>query len=276
MACLRALLAGGGTYVRGLGHMPSLTNPNNMSIVTGVPPSAHGITGNHILGAQGVEVQLTDPAFVPAPTIHSVMQAHGVRTLAISAKDKLRKLLGAGGVPSVSAERADECALPASAIENITALVGRPQPRIYDWELSAYAMEMGLAIHRAVGLDLLYVSLTDYVPHKDPPGGAAAIQFFERFDALLGGYIEAGFVIGITADHGMNTKPRVLYLEDVLVKAGLRDARVILPITDPYVAHHGALGSFAWIHVQESEITTAREAISHLVGAGANRACVYP
>src|SRR5205823_1026997 len=108
------------------------------------------------------------------------MQAAGVRTLAISAKEKLRRLLGAGGLPTASAELANECAVPDYGIENIAALVGRSAPGIYDWELSAYALEMGLAVHRAVRLELLYVSLTDYVQHKDPPGGQDSIQFFER------------------------------------------------------------------------------------------------
>jgi len=61
-----------------------------------------------------------------------------------------------------------------------------------------------------------------------------------------------GCVIALTADHGMNAKtrmdaqPDVIYLQDVLDGwLGQAKARVILPITDPYVVHHGALGSFA-------------------------------
>src|SRR5260370_11285115 len=105
-------------------------------------------------------------------------------------------------------------------------------------------MALALAIHRRFGLDLMYVSLKDYVQHKEPPGGDMADRFFQRFDELLGEFLRAGFLVGITADHGMNAKPRVIYLEDVLIAAGIRNAHVVLPITDPYVVHHGALGSF--------------------------------
>jgi phosphonoacetate hydrolase len=266
MPCLSAVLAKGGTYARGLGHMPSLTNPNNMSIVTGVAPGTHGIPGNHVLGTDGQEVQLTDASFVRAPTIHACMQAAGARVLAVSAKEKLRRLLGAGDVPSVSAERADECGAVVYGIDNVAALVGRAQPGIYDWDLSAYAMEIGLAVHRRVGLDLLYVSLTDYVQHKEAPGGALADAFFERFDTLLGAYVGEGFVVGITADHGMNTKPNIVYLEELLDAAGVRDVHVVLPITDPYVVHHGALGSFAWVHLPANQLTRAREALVGMVG----------
>jgi phosphonoacetate hydrolase len=142
--------------------------------------------------------------------------------------------------------------------------VGRANPGIYDWDLSPYAMEVGLAAHRRMGVDLLYISLTDYVQHKQAPGGDMADRFFRRFDELLGEYLREGFLVGITADHGMNAKPEVIYLEDVLSEAGVPDARVVLPITDPYVVHHGALGSFAWVHVPSSQIEKARVAIASL------------
>src|SRR5260370_14971653 len=125
---------------------------------------------------------------------------------------------------------------------------------------------MGLAVHRREPLDLLYVSLTDYVQHKQAPGGDMADRFFRRFDELLGEYLREGFLVGITADHGMNAKPRVIYLEDVLEQAGVSRYRVVLPITDPYVVHHGALGSFAWIHLADDQLERAHVALSALEG----------
>ena len=90
--------------------------------------------------------------------------------------------------------------------------------------------------------------------------------FFRRFDDLWSEFITEGFVIGVTAEHGMNAKPRVIYLEDVLEQAGITDAQVVLPITDPYVVHHGALGSFAWIHVAPGQNERARAAVAALHG----------
>jgi len=127
-------------------------------------------------------------------------------------------------------------------------------------------MEIGLAIHRRQPLDLLYVSLTDYVQHKQAPGGELADRFFRRFDELLNEYLSEGFLVGITADHGMNAKPRVIYLEDVLEQAGVSEYRVVLPITDPYVVHHGALGSFVWIHLPETQVERAQMALAGLEG----------
>ena len=139
--------------------------------------------------------------------------------------------------------------------------------------MSHYALEIGLAVSRVTApLDLLYLSTTDFVQHAEGPGGAMADQYFARFDELLGDYLDLGYVVGIVADHGMNAKhepdgsPRVHYLEDVLSAAGISDYHVILPITDPYVVHHGALGSFAWIHLPAHHVGCARQAIGRLEG----------
>ena len=267
MPALQGMLDRGGVYKTGRGCMPSLTNPNNLSIVTGVPPSLHGIAGNHFFDPHSQqEVQLSDPKFLRAGTIHAALQAAGARVLMVTAKDKLRRMLAQGGVPSISAERAHELALAEFNITDVRQLVGRANPGIYEWDLSHYAMELALAVHRQVGLDLMYVTLTDFVQHKQAPGEELADRFFCRFDELLAEYLKEGFVIGITADHGMNAKPRVVYLEDVLQMAGVSDARVVLPITDPYVVHHGALGSFAWIHLPSSDLERAREALTPLEG----------
>lgn len=266
MPSLQSMLAKGGAYQRGRGCMPSLTNPNNLSIVTGVPPSRHGVPGNHYLDPSGEEVQLTDPAFLRASTIHSALRKKGARVLMVTAKDKLRRLLGSDNVSSISAELAHQLSLPAFDVAHVPELVGRANPGIYEWDLSHYAMEIGLAVHRREPLDLLYVSLTDYVQHKQPPGGDLADRFFRRFDELLGEYLREGFLVGITADHGMNAKPRVIYLEDILEQAGVKGYRVVLPITDPYVVHHGALGSFAWVHLPEDQVERAHAALAVLYG----------
>ncbi len=273
MPRLRDLLAHGGTYALGRSHMPSFTNTNNVSIVTGAPPVVHGIPGNHYRSPDGEEVQLTDPSFLRAPSIFAAFHEAGAWVLCVTAKDKLRHLLAHGGVPATSAERAESCPLPAYGITDIVALVGRRNPGPYEWDMSHYAMEIALAVSRQVGLlDLMYISTTDFVQHASPPGSELADQFFSRFDSLLGDLLDLGYVVGLVADHGMNDKhepdgtPRVHYLEDVLASAGITGAHVVLPITDPYIVHHGALGSFAWIYVDEDQRERAREALARLDG----------
>ena len=273
MPRLAELLRSGGQLHPGLAQMPTLTNPNNLSIVTGAPPVVHGLPGNHCLAPDGREVQLTDPAYLRAPSIPAAFHAAGCRVLLVTAKEKLRRLLAHGGAPTSSAEAAHLNPLPELGIDDIPALVGRPNPGPYEWDMSHYAIEIALAASRRLGpFDLLYLSTTDFVQHAEGPGGPLADRFLRRFDELLGDLLDLGYVVGLVADHGMNPKhhadgsPRVHYLEDVLAAAGLTAARVVLPITDPYVVHHGALGSFAWVHVRPEEREPARAALAALPG----------
>ena len=75
--------------------MPSFTNPNNLSIVTGAPPSVHGICGNYFYdAASDTEVMMTDPKWLRAPTIPATLADVGKTGVVITAKDKLRRLLG--------------------------------------------------------------------------------------------------------------------------------------------------------------------------------------
>jgi phosphonoacetate hydrolase len=218
--------------------MPTFTNPNNVSIVTGAPPAVHGIAGNYCLDREtGREIMMTDEALMRSETILALMSRAGVPTAAVTAKDKLRRLLGRNldGV-CFSSECAD------AAVE---ALVGRPRPDMYSADLSLYVLDAGLALLERGAARLLYLSLSDFVQHAHPPGDPEADAFHRAVDDRVRRFVELGAVVGLVADHGMNDKPRVIFLEDELTRRfGAGAARVICPITDPFVRHHGALGSF--------------------------------
>ncbi len=273
MPNLKRMIESGGSYHLGRGNMPSFTNVNNMSIVTGGPPTVHGLPGNHYLAPSGEEVQLSDAKFLRAPSIHAELQKAGARVLLVTAKHKLRMMLAHGDVPATSAEKAHEWPLPQYGVDDILALVGRKNPGPYEWDMSHYAIEIGIAVSKKVGpLDLMYLSTTDFVQHAEGPGGEMSDRFLARFDVLLQELLDLGYSVGITADHGMNAKhdadgtPRVHYLEDVMIAAGVRDFHVVLPITDPYVVHHGALGSFAWVHCPSEHRAAAYAALIALDG----------
>jgi phosphonoacetate hydrolase len=231
----------------GRSQLPSFTNPNNVSIVTGVAPAAHGISGNHYLDVNGDEVQLVDAALLRARTIHACAIESGTTALCVTTKDKLRGLLGAEGVPCVSAEGADRQTL-AGVSGPIAELLASPPPGIYDWNCSHYALELGLVLADRLEIELLYVSLTDFVQHAAAPGEELSDRYLALLDGLVGRYLDAGWRLGLVADHGMNAKPSVVFLGDLLDDAELAEAQVVLPITDPYVVHHAALGAACWIY----------------------------
>jgi len=258
---------GGGEFARAASQMPSFTNPNNLCIVTGVAAARHGLSGNHVLAEDGREVQLDDPAFLRVGTIHAAMHAASVPVLVVTTKAKLRRLLSVGDVPCVSVEGAATETL--DDITDLEGLVGRPAPGIYAWDASHFALELGLALARLRSPQLMYVSLTDAVQHAHAPGDPVSDRYLTRLDELVGHYLDAGWRIALVADHGMNQKPDIRFLADALDAAGVRDARVLLPITDPYVAHHAALGAAAWVYAPPEQRARARAVLVALPGVEA-------
>jgi phosphonoacetate hydrolase len=245
--------------------IPSFTNPNNMSIATGRPPSVHGICGNYLYEREtGKEVMMNDPRFLRAPTIFQAYYDAGARVAVVTAKDKLRALLGHGlafddnRAICFSSEKSDKSTLAEHGIDNASAWLGRPVPEVYSAELSEFVFAAGVKLLQTFKPDVMYLTTTDYVQHKYAPGVPEANAFYEMFDKYLAELDALGAAIVVTADHGMKPKhkadgsPDVIYVQDVLDEwLGKDAARVILPITDPYVVHHGALGSFATAYLPE-------------------------
>ena len=238
--------------------VPTFTNPNNLSIVTGVPPSVHGICGNYFYDtASDSEVMMNDPKWLRAPTVLAAMADAGKKVAVVTAKDKLRSLLGhqMRGI-CFSAEKADKATLADNGIDDVLAKVGRPLASVYSADLSEFVFAAGVWLMAHEKPDLMYLSTTDYIQHKFAPGTDGANAFYAMMDSYLQQLEDMGCIIALTADHGMNAKtgmdgkPDVLYLQDMLdAWLGATQARVILPITDPYVVHHGALGSYATIYL---------------------------
>jgi len=255
--------------------VPTFTNPNNLSIVTGAPPSVHGICGNYLFDtASGTEVMMNDPKWLRAPTILAALANAGKTCAVVTAKDKLRKLLGKGmsGV-CFSSEKADAVTQDENGITGVVQMVGMPVPDVYSAGLSEFVFAAGVALMKTRRPDVMYLSTTDYIQHKHAPGTPGADAFYAMMDGYLGQLDAMGCVIALTADHGMNAKtqmdgtPDVIYLQDHLdAWLGAGAARTILPITDPYVVHHGALGSFATLYLSAADLTKAQAQLATLRG----------
>jgi phosphonoacetate hydrolase len=241
--------------------MPTFTNVNNSSIVTGVTPSVHGIGGNFFFDTStGEEVMMNSSKFLRADTLFPHAQRAGRKVAVVTAKEKLRDIFASGliaeGGIAFSSEKARHAVVETHGIGDVESLAG-PTPEIYSGDASLYVLKAGVALLRDGRADFLYLSTTDYMQHKHAPDEPEVLDFYAAIDVEIGHLLALGAVIGITADHGMCAKqkpdgsPNVIYLESELVAQFGEGFRVILPITDPYVAHHGALGSFAQVHLPE-------------------------
>ena len=239
--------------------MPSTTNTNNTSIVTGVPPAVHGINGNYYLDSEtGKEIMITDASRLRCETILGALSGAGVNTAVITAKDKLLRILAykMAGI-NFSSEYAHKANFKDNRIDDVEKLVGRPQPDQYSTDLSLFVLDAGVKIMASHRPDLMYLSTSDYVQHKHAPGEPEAHAYHQAVDNVVAKLVDLGATVAITADHGMADKsnvdrtPRVVYLEDELnLRFGAGAVRVICPIADPFVRHHGALGSFVRVHLR--------------------------
>ena len=266
-----------GASTTALSVIPSFTNPNNLSIITGRPPAVHGIAGNFFYDREAKEeVMMNDARFLRAPTILAELQKAGLKVAMVTAKDKLRTLLGegldftSGTAIAFSSEKADRANRAENGIEDVLGFVGLKLPEVYSADLSEFVFAAGVKLLETFRPDVMYLSTTDYVQHKAAPGSEVANSFYAMFDRYVGALDRLGCTLVMTADHGMNDKhlgngePDVIYLQEILdERFGAGAARVILPITDPYVAHHGALGSFATVYVEAER----QQAVIELLGA---------
>ena len=246
------------------GALPSFTNVNNASIVTGRPPCETGIAGNYIIDPEnGEEVMTNSSSFLKLETILSAASKAGRKVAMITAKDKLRELLSKNlnGI-AFSAERADEVCLETNGIDNVVSQLG-PKPEIYSAESSLYVLKSGVHLIENGQANFCYLTLTDYMQHKFAPEHPESLEFYHAMDSEIGRLLDLGCIVAATADHGMNAKsdldgnPNVVYLETDLAEKFGNGITVICPITDPYVKHHGALGSAVTVYLPqnlESEI----------------------
>ena len=266
----QAIVAGRAPFLKSLAQrgtcltadcvVPSFTNPNNLSIVTGAPPAVHGICGNFFWDQEaGAEVMMNDAKYLRAGTILAALSDAGAKVAVITAKDKLRALLGhrMKGI-CFSSEKADQVTMAVNGIADALSLTGMAVPSVYSAALSEFVFAAGVALLKRDRPDVMYLSTTDYVQHKAAPGTPAANDFTAMLDRYLGEMDALGATIVLTADHGMNAKtdalgrPNIVFLQEHLdAWYGEGKTRVILPITDPYVVHHGALGSYATVYVND-------------------------
>lgn len=243
------------------GALPSFTNVNNSSIVTGVSPAVHGISGNFFYdAAKDQEVMMNSSEYLRAETILAAAANAGRKVAVVTAKEKLRDILSykLTGI-AFSAEKANMAKKGTHGIDDVEKVVGHTTPAIYSADASLFVLRAGVALIEKGLADFLYLSLTDYMQHTYAPEAEESLAFYEAMDAEIGKLIKAGAIVGATADHGMNAKvkadgqPNVLFVEDMLEAQFGEGFRVICPITDPYVKHHGALGSYVVVHVGENQ-----------------------
>jgi phosphonoacetate hydrolase len=252
MPRLAALIKAGASTLDGRGVLPSLTNVNHISLLTGTYPERHGLSTNFYFDrATRTEVFMEQVSFVQEPLLFERLKAAGWSTALVTAKEKLTKLLRRG---------LDHCVDMKNHPEAYRTAAGAP-PDIFSREINLWVLRMAreVAVHQAP--DLLYVATTDYPQHKLAPDEPAMQTYLAQSDEALGRLLDAydlgETVVILTADHGMNAKHRSLSPVRVLAEAGIRTHGLPL-IRDGLFAHHRDLGGALYLYFDDPG--AAREA----------------
>jgi phosphonoacetate hydrolase len=231
------------TEVRAM--MPTVTNVNNTSLVTNSYPESHGITSNYWLDREsGSEHYMESGEYIQNETMFQRATRQGARSLLISSKDKLRKLLGDGATLAFSSEEPDS---------RVVAAIGQPPP-VYSLEVNGWIMDAARHILTQENYDLVYLTTTDYAMHTYAPEQPESSDHLALLDRAVGLLMESlpDAEILITADHGMSSKSRMIHLPAELERHGIQ-ARAVPIIKDLYTVHHSNLGGCIYLYLDERD-----------------------
>jgi len=273
-----------GSYRDAHAFIPTVTNTNNVSIITGVAPSVHGIVGNTILESEEkkregklIETPLIKENALKCETILSCASQKGAPVLVVTAKKKLVKLLGKGlhanslviSIEDLGDKDSPSLnALIAKGLDGAIIKAGVP-PHIYTPEASIYCLQLALEIlelgkHVGFKPRLVYISTTDYVQHLNSPSSKISKNYYEAIDRELGRLKLQGRV-GVTADHGMNLKTNFHFIEDIISQNNL-DCQVGIAIKDAHMIHHLGFGSYVTVHTLKRDQQSVGDIIKNLPG----------
>ena len=238
-------LARHGFMVEATGMVPTVTNVNNASLVTASYPETHGITSNYWLDRDtGTETYMESAEFIQSETMFQRAEKQGARSLLVTSKDKLCRLLGGGTTLSLSSEE---------PLDWVARAVGPPPP-IYSLEVNGWIVDAARHILRQEPYDLVYLATTDYAMHTYAPEQPESAMHLSLLDEAIGKLVDslADVEILVTADHGMSPKNRMIHLPDELAKCGISSKAVPI-IKDRYTVHHSNLGGCIYVYLDNPE-----------------------
>jgi len=247
-----------GFFNLGQSMMPSVTNVNNMSIVTGVYPDVHGICSNYwFLKSTGQGYYTESSDYVLSKTIFQKAKSLGLKSLVVSSKDKLMNLLSPGVDEAFSSENP-----PDWAVE----LIGIP-PSIYSLEVNGWVINAATAAMSRNAPNLVYITTTDYAMHLYPPQHPKAKEHIKILDDALGQLVEIhpNITLLLTADHGMSEKNKLIDLKKSLSHFSIQ-SDVIPIIKDRYTVHHSNLGGCMYVYVDQKDYKETIKILSDIDG----------
>jgi phosphonoacetate hydrolase len=248
-----------GTFKFGKAVIPTVTNVNNASLVTGTFPSEHGITTNFYHDRKtGALVEMESADFLLRPTMFEHLGRQGWNTALVSSKDKVRTLCSRGANIVVSAEKPER-----QWIE-----VAGKQENIYSADVNYWTFRAARHVLASQNVDLTYLSTTDYMMHTYTPDSEQSMAHLHQIDRLLGDIVadHPKLELLLTADHGMNEKNMVVDPTRILAEKSIRGESVAV-VKDKHKIHHQDLGGCCYVYLDRpSDLPRATDALLAVKG----------
>ena len=251
-------LAREGRYAVGQSMMPSVTNVNNVSMLTARYPSEHGICSNYRLNRDtGQETYVESDEYILAETMFERASRQGLSTVLVTSKDKLRTLLSRSATVSVSSEQPPD---------DIVEAVG-PAPHVYSLEVNIWSIHAATHIMSRMDAGIVFISTTDYPMHTYAPDEPESHRNIAMLDEAVGELLNAhpDVTFLLTADHGMKSKTRMVDLQGALSERGISAAAVPI-IKDRYTVHHSNLGGCMFVHLARRDVDEAAKVLADIRG----------
>ena len=227
----------------GKSMMPSVTNVNNVSILTANYPETHGISSNYrLVRDTGEEIYMESSEYILAETMFQKASSRSIDSLLVTSKDKLRTLLSSGATVTVSSEQAPD---------DVIRAVGEAPP-IYSLEVNGWVIRAGTYLMSQMDAGIVYLTTTDYAMHTYAPDMPESQQHMKILDDAIGDLLTAfpDVTLLISADHGMSPKSKMVDLSAELAKYSIESLSIPI-IKDKYVVHHSNLGGCVFVYLSD-------------------------
>ena len=244
------------------GQMPSVTNVNHASILTGTTPAINGINGNVFFDpATQTETFIESPQYLKVPTIFTKLAQQHLDSALLTVKGKIDQVFGTDATYRINAEAADSTLL--------TAIGASLPPEINSIASGQWVVKTAKQLIATKSPAFVYATTNDYVMHHYAPDQPEAQAFIRGIDEQLAAIhaLEPARTIYVVADHGMQAKPTLLNLERLLATHDLT-THVVLPLADRYLKNHAYQESgTAYIYVpQAADLTTVKKVLQQTAG----------
>lgn len=195
--------------------VPTISNVNHTTILSGKFPSEHKVTGNTVYrNEDGVSELCDKPGFGKLETIMDFMRKKGASTAVLTVKSEVLENLGTNVDFGISVEKPKDI---------FVRFLDLPEPPSVDSPSAAiWILDACYRLIKKNSIDAVYCATNDAMMRLYAPDSKEALRHMRKIDEWLGRIYDLDHEreIYITGGYGMSSKPHLVNLQNILDKNG--------------------------------------------------------